>query len=63
MLIFELSKVNRKASAQIPEPKGNTYSIPAQFKRQTPPRWPACSELQVVRHFTRLSQKKLRHRY
>jgi len=57
MLIFELSKENRVAHAQIPEPKGNKYPIPAQFKRQTPPRWPACSELQVVRHFTRLSQK------
>ena len=57
MLIFEESKTARQASAQIPEKSGHQHAIPTQFLRQTPPRWPACSELQVVRHFTRLSQK------
>ncbi|MCX7117901.1 MAG: aminomethyl-transferring glycine dehydrogenase subunit GcvPB [Legionellales bacterium] len=56
MLIFEQSSPGRTASAQMPETTSSTYAIPAEFLRQTPPRWPACSELQVVRHFTRLSQ-------
>ena len=56
MLIFEQSRTGRQATAQAPEVSNNKYSIPAEFIRQTPPRWPACSELQVVRHFTRLSQ-------
>ena len=57
MLIFEQSKVGRKATAQMPKLSAKQYAIPPEFLRQTPPRWPACSELQVVRHFTRLSQK------
>lgn len=57
MLIFELSKTNRQASAQAPKTSTNQYTIPAQFQRKNPPKLPACSELQVVRHFTRLSQK------
>lgn len=56
MLIFEQSKLGRQASAQAPKLKHTKHAIPAQFLRQQPPRWPACSELQVVRHFTRLSQ-------
>ncbi len=57
MLIFEQSKANRQASAQAPEKITGQHTLPAKFMRQSPPRWPACSELQVVRHFTRLSQK------
>lgn len=57
MLIFEQSKAGRQATAQAPESSTSPYSIPVEFQRKTPPRWPACSELQVVRHFTRLSQK------
>ncbi len=57
MLIFEQSQTGRSASAQAPEISHKKYTIPAEFMRKTPPRWPACSELQVVRHFTRLSQK------
>ena len=57
MLIFEQSKAGRQATAQAPKTSTSPYAIPAEFQRQIPPRWPACSELQVVRHFTRLSQK------
>jgi glycine dehydrogenase subunit 2 len=57
MLIFEQSQFNRQASAQAPKPHQRVHQIPDEFKRTTPPRWPACSELQVVRHYTRLSQK------
>jgi len=57
MLIFELSQPERKASAQIPQVTSENQAIPLTLLRQTPPRWPACSELQVVRHFTNLSRK------
>lgn len=57
MLIFEQSIAGRQATAQQPESTPSVYHLPAEFQRKTPPRWPACSELQVVRHFTRLSQK------
>jgi glycine dehydrogenase subunit 2 len=57
MLIFERSQPNRQAMAQAPKPIDFKPAIPTQFLRQTPPRLPACSELQVVRHYTRLSQK------
>lgn len=57
MLIFEQSRIGRQATAQVPKLSASNYDIPAEFLRETAPRWPACSELQVVRHFTRLSQK------
>ncbi len=57
MLIFELSQKNRRASAQAPKITDSNYAIPKELQRKTPPRLPACSELQVVRHFTRLSHK------
>lgn len=56
MLIFEQSRTGRKATAQAPKISDSRHIVPAEFLRQTPPRLPACSELQVVRHFTRLSQ-------
>jgi glycine dehydrogenase subunit 2 len=59
MLIFELSQTGRIAKAQIPthsKPK-NKLSIPENLLRKTEPLLPQVSELQVVRHFTRLSQK------
>ena len=56
MLIFEQSKIGRQATAQAPKLSDSKHTIPTEFTRLTPPRWPACSELQVVRHFTRLSQ-------
>ena len=57
MLIFEQSKTDRQATAQAPKLLNSHHQIPVEFQRKTPPRWPACSELQVVRHFTRLSKK------
>lgn len=57
MLIFERSQANRQAVAQSPHNSKKQVAIPANFLRENPPHLPACSELQVVRHFTRLSQK------
>ena len=57
MLIFELSKPSRQATAQAPKITKSKYAIPTELQRKNPPKWPACSELQVVRHFTRLSHK------
>jgi glycine dehydrogenase subunit 2 len=57
MLIFEKSQKSRQASAQAPKFEHTSSPIPSELLRKTPPRWPACSELQVVRHYTRLSQK------
>lgn len=57
MLIFELSKPERQAKAQAPHVKSSSYSIPKEFQRTSAPQLPACSELQVVRHYTRLSHK------
>jgi len=55
-LIFEKSRSGRRAFAQAPLDAPET-AIPAQFTRTDKPRLPEASELQVVRHFTRLSQK------
>ncbi|KTC84575.1 MULTISPECIES: aminomethyl-transferring glycine dehydrogenase subunit GcvPB [Legionella] len=57
MLIFERSKPTRQATAQAPDNTAGKLAIPEQFLRSKPPRLPACSELQVVRHYTKLSQK------
>lgn len=57
MLIFEQSKIKRQAKAQAPNITQSQAKIPAAFQRKNPPRLPACSELQVIRHFTRLSHK------
>jgi glycine dehydrogenase subunit 2 len=59
MLIFELSQTGRTAKAQIPAnvTATKTSSIPEKFLRITKASLPEVSELQVVRHFTRLSQK------
>ena len=56
-LIFEKSAPNRAAHAQIPALDHLNTQIPKAMLRKKPPRWPTCSELEVVRHFTRLSQK------
>jgi len=55
-LIFEKSRGGRRAFAQSPT-DADGPAIPAQFLRTDLPRLPEASELQVVRHFTRLSQK------
>ncbi|MFA5960684.1 MAG: aminomethyl-transferring glycine dehydrogenase subunit GcvPB [Tatlockia sp.] len=60
MLIFDRSKASRTASAQALYKKQESlpsFAIPAQFLRTKAPQLPACSELQVVRHYTCLSQK------
>ncbi|KTC64660.1 glycine dehydrogenase [decarboxylating] subunit 2 (glycine decarboxylase) (glycine cleavage system P-protein) (plasmid) [Legionella adelaidensis] len=57
MLIFEKSQSDRQASAQAPRPPEGEFKLPENFLRKTPPKLPACSELQVVRHFTQLSKK------
>ena len=54
-LIFEKSRSGRRAFAQSPGTSGEP-AIPESFLRQDTPRLPEASELQVVRHFTRLSQ-------
>lgn len=56
-LIFEQSHTGRAASAQFPAMKNQTLDIPAQFLRQDMPLLPEVSELQVVRHYTRLSRR------
>jgi glycine dehydrogenase subunit 2 len=54
-LIFEKSRNGRRAFAQSPD-ASDEHSIPAALLRQDKPRLPEASELQVVRHFTRLSR-------
>ena len=57
-LIFEKSRGGRRAFAQAPADAGET-SIPDRFLRSDAPLMPEVSELQVVRHYTRLSQKNM----
>ena len=55
-LIFEISKPGRRAFAQAPLDLAED-NIPAAYLRGDVPALPEVSELQVVRHFTRLSQQ------
>ena len=55
-LIFEKSRGGRRAFAQSPE-DADAPAIPAHLLRQDRAQLPEASELQTVRHFTRLSQK------
>jgi glycine dehydrogenase subunit 2 len=55
-LIFEKSRGGRRAFAQAPAESIET-DIPARLLREDRPSLPEASELQTVRHFTRLSQK------
>jgi glycine dehydrogenase subunit 2 len=57
MLIFDLSREGRTAGAQIPEAAETPADIPDEFLRKTAPLLPEVSELDAVRHYTRLSQK------
>lgn len=57
MLIFQYSKKDRLAKAQLPHEEISTLDLPAAFLRQDQPLLPEVSELDVVRHYTRLSQK------
>ena len=56
-LIFEISSPGRAAHAQSPNVAVDPKAIPETLRRKTAPRLPEVSELQAVRHFTRLSQK------
>jgi len=55
-LIFEHSRKGRQAYAQNPGNTVDASGIPAKLRRATPPALPEVSELQAVRHYTRLSQ-------
>ena len=57
MLIFERSRPGRTSPAQIPAAQAAVVDIPEKFLRKTPPLLPEASEMDVVRHYTRLSQK------
>ncbi|MCA1797890.1 MAG: aminomethyl-transferring glycine dehydrogenase subunit GcvPB [Xanthomonadaceae bacterium] len=56
MLIFDHSMPGRRAYAQAPASTPATPGLPAALRRRAAPDWPEVSELQVVRHYTRLSQ-------
>ncbi len=57
MLIFEHAHPGRRAYAQAPLTAPAADDLPAEALRQTPPPLPEVSELDVVRHYTGLSQK------
>jgi glycine dehydrogenase subunit 2 len=54
-LIFELSRTGRRATAQAPAVDAPT-DVPDHLRRRSRAMLPEVSELQAVRHFTRLSQ-------
>jgi len=57
MLIFEHVHPGRRAHAQAPYNAPAAADLPAELLRETAPLLPEASELDVVRHYTRLSQK------
>jgi len=57
MLIFEESRPGRRATAQAPLQRSELAGIPEPFRRRRPAALPEVSEMQAVRHYTRLSQK------
>jgi glycine dehydrogenase subunit 2 len=57
MLIFDHSRSGRTAAAQVPEDTGEPLGIPDPLLRRTRPPLPEVSELDAVRHYTRLSQR------
>ncbi len=57
MLIFEISVDQRQAQTLLQDQDPVCNDIPRQFLRKSAPMLPQVSELQVVRHFTRLSQQ------
>ena len=56
MLIFELSKPGRINRSQL-SPAGSACEVPAELMRTEPLVLPEVSELDAVRHYTRLSQQ------
>lgn len=57
MLIFQHSREGRRAYAQAPRQQADLADIPESYRRRARALLPEVSELQVVRHYTRLSQK------
>jgi glycine dehydrogenase subunit 2 len=57
MLIFEHSSPERSTASQYPANSNKINDIPAKFQRNTRPQLPEVSEMQVVRHYTQLSQQ------
>ncbi len=57
MLIFDLSQPTRANPALAPANPAPADDIPAEYLRATPPALPEVSELDAVRHYTRLSQR------
>ncbi len=57
MLIHEHSRPGRRAFAQAPKQMADLSAIPAEMRRDQPPALPEVSEMQAVRHYTRLSQQ------
>jgi glycine dehydrogenase subunit 2 len=57
MLIFEQSQPGRVNRAQSPQTRADVSGIPESLRRTKRPTLPEVSELQAVRHYTRLSQK------
>lgn len=55
-LIFEYSVPGRKANSQQIENNNNAHQLPEKLIRKNKPLLPEVSELDVVRHYTRLSQ-------
>ncbi|MGB1580775.1 MAG: aminomethyl-transferring glycine dehydrogenase subunit GcvPB [Nevskiales bacterium] len=56
-LIFEHSRAGRRAFAQAPADLPAADTIPAELRRSSALGLPSASEMDVVRHYTRLSQK------
>ncbi|MFN0040601.1 MAG: aminomethyl-transferring glycine dehydrogenase subunit GcvPB [Burkholderiales bacterium] len=54
-LVFEISRRGRRTPAQ--SPAAGTPELPVQLLRRNPPVLPELSELDAVRHYTRLSQR------
>jgi glycine dehydrogenase subunit 2 len=57
MLIHEQSRPGRRATAQAPLTTADSSDLPAAFRRKQRAALPEVSELQAVRHYTRLSQQ------
>jgi len=57
MLIQQQSRPGRRAQVQAPAAPVELPGVPERFHRQRLPALPEVSEMQVVRHYTRLSQK------
>ncbi len=57
MLIFEHSQPNRRNPSQAPLTRAEVKDIPASLLRSKRPLLPEVSEMQAVRHYTRLSQR------